>query len=122
MSHPTSEDDHVIRLLSLEDADLRTDRATLKRLQDWRLARTEIPTDVLRERVANFLASMREVIATPPDAYGDYSLDQIQVSAEVSAKGQLSLLGSGGELSGKAGLTFTFNRRPADPDTARPPV
>jgi hypothetical protein len=120
MSPPTSDDDHVIRLLALEDAEARTDRATLKRLEEWRLARTQIPTDLFRQRVANFLASMREVITALPDAYGDYSLDQIQISAEVSAKGQLSLLGSGGELSGRAGLTFTFNRLPPDPDAARP--
>src|SRR5207249_2394709 len=101
----------VIRLLALEDSESgRVDRS-LKRPQDWRYGRAEIPVDLFRERVSNFLESMRQVIAELPYAYGGYQLDQVTVSVEVSAKGQVSLLGSGGELAGKAGLTFTFTKR-----------
>ena len=51
---------------------------------------------------------MGSVLDGVPAAMGDYRLEQVQISAEVSAKGQLSLLGTGGELAGKSGLTFTF--------------
>ena len=36
--------------------------------------------------------------------------ETVSVTAEVSAKGKVSLLGSGGELGGKGGITFTFKR------------
>jgi hypothetical protein len=36
----------------------------------------------------------------------------VTFSAEVSAVGTVSLLGSDGELAGKAGLTVTFTREP----------
>jgi hypothetical protein len=102
----------VVSVLGLEDTEPgRPDRWTLKRSEDWRLGRVEMPVDVLKSRVSRFLDSMREVITDLPAAFGRYELDQVTISAEVSAKGQISLLGSGGELAGKSGLTFTFTRR-----------
>jgi hypothetical protein len=38
----------------------------------------------------------------------DYSLEDITVSAEVSATGRLSILGTGG---GSGGFSFTFKKR-----------
>jgi hypothetical protein len=102
----------VVRILGLEDGE-RTDRS-LKRMGDWRVGRSEVPVDVFRQRVTEFLDSMRHTISVLPSVCGDYELNEVTVSAEVSAKGQVSLLGSGGELAGKAGLTFTFTRKPAD--------
>jgi hypothetical protein len=106
----------TISILGLEDSEPgRPDRWTLKRPDDWRLGRAEVPLEIFRQRVTGFVDSMREVITGLPEAFGKYQLDQVTVSAEVSAKGQVSLLGSGGELAGKSGLTFTFTRQ-ADVD------
>lgn len=106
----------TISILGLEDSEPgRPDRWTLKRPDDWRLGRAEVPLDTFRQRVTGFVDSMRDVITGIPEALGKYQLDQVTVSAEVSAKGQISLLGSGGELAGKSGLTFTFTRQ-ADSD------
>jgi hypothetical protein len=102
----------VVRVLGLEDGE-RTDRS-LKRFGDWRVGRSEVPVDVFRQRVTDFLDSMRHTIADLPSVCGGYELNEVTVSAEVSAKGQVSLLGSGGELAGKAGLTFTFTLKPSD--------
>jgi hypothetical protein len=69
-----------------------------------------VPVEEFRQRVNDFLDSIRHIITDLPDNWGRYELDEITVSAEISAKGHVSLLGSGGELAGKAGLTFTFTR------------
>ena len=101
----------TISILGLEDSEPgRPDRWTLKRPDDWRVGRAEVPVETFRKRVNGFVDSMRDVITGIPDALGQYQLDQVTVSVEVSAKGQISLLGSGGELAGKSGLTFTFTR------------
>jgi len=55
--------------------------------------------------------SMRHVITGLPHAFGSYALDGITLSAEVSARGRVSLLGSGGEVAGNAGITFKFTKR-----------
>ncbi|GAA2632989.1 Pepco domain-containing protein [Paractinoplanes durhamensis] len=99
----------VVRIFGLDDGDAgRVDRRPFQRADDLRLGWGEVPVDKLRQRVGEFLTSMRAVLADVPAGIGEYRLDQVQISAEVSAKGQISLLGTGGELAGKAGLTFTF--------------
>jgi hypothetical protein len=99
----------VIRVFGLEDSEAaRIDRRPFQRRDDLRLGWGEVPVAKLRKRVETFLANMHEVLADLPDKIGEYHLEQVQVSAEVSAKGQVSLLGTGGELAGKSGLTFTF--------------
>ena len=102
-------DQNVVRIFGLEDtADGRTDRRLFQRADDLRVGWGEVPVDRLKERVATFLVSMREVLADLPQPDDGFTLEQIQVTAEISTKGQVSLLGTGGELAGKAGLTFTF--------------
>lgn len=107
----------VVRVLGLEDSE-RTDRALgFKKPEEWKLGRSEIPVDTFRHRVTEFLDSMREVVSSLPTNYGGYRLDQVTFNAEISAKGQISLLGSGGEVAGKAGLSFTFNRSVDEPSS-----
>ncbi|WP_030208240.1 hypothetical protein [Streptomyces sp. NRRL S-87] len=98
----------VVRVIGLEDGD---DRSLFRRSQEWRLGRAEVPLEVFQERVTGFLDSMRSVIGALPAHCGDFELNEVTISAEVSAKGQVSLLGSGGELAGSSSLTFTFTRR-----------
>ncbi|MGC2998442.1 Pepco domain-containing protein [Streptomyces sp. G35A] len=111
----------TISVFGLEDTDQgRTDRLSFRRLEEWRAARTDIPAEVLQTRLHDFVATMRGVLASLPQQAGEFRLDEVSFSAEVSAKGTVSLLGSGGELSGQAGITFTFTRRaePASQDPA----
>lgn len=119
MTNPGAENpgrSRSIRVLGIEDADAdRPDRSLLHRAGEMRYGRSEIPVEALRSRVAEFLDSMREVLGQVPATIGEFHLDQVQISAEVSAKGHISLLGAGGELAGKGGLTFTFRRGAAGP-------
>lgn len=109
----------VVRILGLEDND---ERALFRRSQDWRLGRSQVPADVFRQRVTDFLDTLRPVLASLPEGYGAFELNDVTVSAEVSAKGQLSLLGAGGELTGTSSMTFTFTRKSAPPpDSPRGP-
>ncbi|GAA1414530.1 hypothetical protein GCM10009601_02500 [Streptomyces thermospinosisporus] len=106
----------TISVLGLEDTGQgRTDRLSLRRLDEWRAARTEIPAAELQSRLHDFVATMRDVLASLPRKAGEFQLDEVSFSAEISAKGTVSLLGSGGELAGQAGITFTFTRRPEGP-------
>jgi len=95
-------------------ADVESDRGVLQRLGELRYGRAQIPVELLQQRVTEFLQSMGEVLEKVPAAMSGFELDQVQVTAELSAKGTVSLLGAGGELAGKGGLVFTFKRRPAD--------
>ncbi|MFI6086059.1 hypothetical protein ACIBBB_34845 [Streptomyces sp. NPDC051217] len=110
-SQPTPDTPRTISVLGLEDTDQgRTDRMALRRLEEWRAARTEISAEELQSRLGDFVATMRGVIASLSQEAGEFQLNEVTFSAEVSAKGTVSLLGSGGELAGQAGITFTFTR------------
>ncbi|ATE54222.1 Pepco domain-containing protein [Actinosynnema pretiosum] len=106
----TEDNESTIRLLGLEEPEPGRAERSGRRREEFRYERSEIPVEVFRRRVEEFLGSVREVVAGLSATAGDYHLDQVQVSVEISAKGQLSLLGTGGELAGKGGMVFTFKR------------
>jgi hypothetical protein len=72
--------------------------------------RTEIKADVLAARLKEFLDTMNNVMKDVPENLGTYKVDAMTLSVEVSAKGTVSLVGTGVELAGKGGLTFTLKR------------
>ncbi|KPQ32875.1 MAG: hypothetical protein HLUCCA11_20415 [Phormidesmis priestleyi Ana] len=81
---------------------------------------------VTRQRVsvdANQLKSQLQALVTTVNALFDpaepnsiaqpahgLQLDEITLAVQVNAKGQLSILGTGGELSGSGGITLKFVR------------
>lgn len=72
----------------------------------------ELKIEVLSENVSIFMGQVESILEKTPKSVGRYQLDEITVSAEISAKGQLVLLGTGGELGATGGLTFKFKRTP----------
>jgi len=73
--------------------------------------RTDIRADDLAARLKEFLDRMDNVVKEIPENVGTYKIDAVTLSVEVSAKGTVSLVGTGVELGGKGGLTFTLKRR-----------
>jgi hypothetical protein len=80
------------------------------------ISRKPLPTEHLRQELADFSAKLEVIFGAIPHALGELYLDTITVSAEISAKGTISLLGvGGGEVAGKGGISFTLKRRPNEP-------
>jgi len=86
------------------------DRSLFSRGSDMRYGRGSIDPAELQERLTNFLHSMRDVIDGVPGMLGSFQITSVTLTAEVTAKGSVSLLGTGGEVAGKGGLTFTLQR------------
>jgi hypothetical protein len=97
-----------IGILGREDS---ADRSLFSRAQDMRLGRGEITSIDLQRRLENFLYAMRQVIGGLPDQMGTWQMSTVTLTAEITAKGSVNLLGTGAELSGKGGLTFTFIKK-----------
>jgi hypothetical protein len=122
------ENGRTITVFGLEDVGKsHADRSLFWRPEEMRFGRGEVPARVLRRRVKDFIASMADVLDGLSIPIGEFSLEQVTIAAEVSAKGRVSLLGSGGEAGGKTGLTLTFSRNgavkmcPADESTGEEP-
>jgi hypothetical protein len=86
------------------------DRSRFFRPDEARLGRQRVPTAQLKDNVAAFVQNMGDAIEGVPARLAGFSIESIQLSAEISATGKVSLLGNGGELTGKGGITFTLTR------------
>ena len=76
----------------------------------WIRSRKKVETEDLKKEVNQFMEDMQEIIDSVPESKGGFHLDTIEIHADVSAKGKLSLLGSGGEIGGAAGIKFVLRR------------
>ncbi len=116
--------DRTIRIFGAEDSDRggAVDRGVFKRSAENRYGRAEVPVSLLKERLREFLEGVGELLSDLPLPSARYELSEVELSVEVSAKGQLSLLGTGGEVGGQSGLTLRLTRLPegAQDDPQRP--
>lgn len=99
----------VLTIVGYDDdaeVDRDRDRGFLKK----QLVRRVVDVDQLEHEVKSFLAAMERIIGKLDQQVGKYQMDSITVSAEVNAHGKVSLLGSGGEIGAKGGMSFTFKR------------
>lgn len=75
--------------------------------------RVQINADDLKREIGNLLAVVGDVFDQARSEVG-LSLEEVELSIEVSSEGQISILGSGGKISGTGGIKLSFKRqRPA---------
>ncbi len=107
-----SDEASTINVIGIDDE--QADRSLWSR-DSAELTRRPVPADRLRQELADFTSKLDVMLGAIPEAVGQLCLDTITVSAEISAKGSISLVGiGGGELAGKGGISFTLKRRPAE--------
>ena len=101
---------NTIALFAREDTE-ETRSSFAQKVEEIRFRAGTISTVELQQRLKSFLDQIGDVLQQLPQGLGDFELDAICISVEVSATGKVSLLGSGIETVGKGGLTFTLKRR-----------
>ena len=69
-----------------------------------------VAVDQVREHFVRFMDSLKAIIDVEVPAVGDYTLDEIQFSAEITANGEFKLVGTGVGLEATSGVTFTLRR------------
>jgi hypothetical protein len=72
--------------------------------------RVQISAEDLRREIGNLLAVVGEVFDQARPEAG-LSLEDVELSIEISSEGQISILGSGGKISGTGGIKLTFKRQ-----------
>jgi|ERR1700722_20104892 hypothetical protein len=71
--------------------------------------RVQISADQLKQQIGNLITVVADVFDQSRGETG-LSLEQVELSIEVSSEGQVSILGSGGKLEGKGGIKLSFKR------------
>jgi hypothetical protein len=69
-----------------------------------------IRAEELAVNVNLFLDQMGSVVAKTPEAVGNFRLAEIEITAEITGKGQVVLWGIGGEAGASGGIKFVFKR------------
>ncbi len=72
---------------------------------------TKLKLEELSNSLDTFLDQMNKLLANVPNELGDFDFSELEVHADVSSKGSISLLGTGGEVGVAGGLKFVFRRK-----------
>src|SRR6266516_2715874 len=109
MSQDNEDGAHATETISIIGKEDEDTRSKMIKLSDYLYDQNDVPVDTLQERFHKFLVSMQKVVKNAPDDFGEFKLDSVSLTAEVSAKGSISLIG-GAELGGKGGITITLKK------------
>jgi hypothetical protein len=79
------------------------------------LARTSngaraLDVSVLRENVKQFLSILEQLLPEQMATVGDFRLEEVEVSAEITGEGSLMLLGTGVRATALGGIKFVLKR------------
>jgi hypothetical protein len=87
------------------------DRGPLGKVKDWLYSQEEVSIEKIRSELSDFLTGMQQILDGLPDRMAGYELESIDVSVEISSKGNLSLIAVGGELGGTGGLILHLKKK-----------
>jgi len=71
---------------------------------------TKLKVQELSAHVNLFLNQMNSILEKTPQTLGQFRFEEFEVQAEITAKGSLALLGTGGEAGATGGVKFLFRR------------
>ena len=69
-----------------------------------------LKVEVLAENIKLFIGQMGTILERTPEKLGKFNFEELEVHAEVTGKGTISLFGTGGEVGATGGLRFVFRR------------
>lgn len=75
---------------------------------------SEISIEELSLNINVFIEQMSTILEKTPEKLGKFKLEELEIHTEISAKGTLSILGTGGEIGANGGLKFVFRRSSAE--------
>ena len=75
-----------------------------------------LKVDELSVNINLFIEQMGDLLEKTPEKLGKFNFEEFEVYAEVTGKGTLAILGTGGELGATGGLRFVFRRSTTSSD------
>ena len=73
--------------------------------------RSRLSADDLKQNMGEFLDVVEEVFEKAQKARSGMRLEGVELLVEINGKGQVSLLGTGGEVGAKGSIKLTFKRK-----------
>lgn len=72
----------------------------------------QLKVEELALNVNLLLEQIGSILEKAPENVGKFHFDEFEVFAEITGKGSLAILGTGGEIGATGGLRFVFRRTP----------
>jgi hypothetical protein len=73
--------------------------------------RHQVSAQTLQQNMTEFLSVVESAFEKAEQSQVKMQLEEVELVVEVNANGQVSLLGTGGELGGKGAITLKFKRK-----------
>jgi hypothetical protein len=73
--------------------------------------RHQVSAQTLQQNMTEFLSVVESAFEKAEQSQVKMQLEEVELVVEVNGKGQVSLLGTGGELGGKGAITLKFKRK-----------
>ena len=73
--------------------------------------RHQVSAQTLQKHMSEFLVVVESAFEKAEQSQAKMQLEEVELVVEVNGKGQVSLLGTGGELGGKGAITLKFKRK-----------
>lgn len=90
----------------------RQDLETLGLIQLNILEHQKVPVSRIADQMNGVIDGLKSILDKLPTVLGNFHLTEMTVALEISAKGSVSVLGTGGEAAGKGGVTLKLTRKP----------
>ncbi len=75
--------------------------------------RHQVSAQTLQQNMTEFLSVVESAFEKAEQSQAKMQLEEVELVVGVDGKGQVSLLGTGGEVGGKGAITLKFKRKPS---------
>ena len=76
----------------------------------FHIKKSTVTVDQFQTHLIDFLNNIQTVLSNCNTEFKGFKMDTVQVSAEISAEGQIGFMGTHVGVGGKGGITFGFKR------------
>lgn len=70
-----------------------------------------VNVSTLRENMGQFFDQLQEMLASGKGKIGEFEISQVEVSAQITAGGEVCILGSGMKAEAQGGIKFVLKRK-----------
>jgi hypothetical protein len=72
----------------------------------------QLKVEDLSVNINLFIEQLGSILEKTPEKLGKFHFDELEIHADITAKGTIAVLGTGGEVGATGGLKFVFHRLP----------
>ena len=70
-----------------------------------------VSVSALKQNMKQFFDQLQEILDSGREKIGQFEIDQVEISAQITAGGEVCLLGSGVKVGAQGGIKFVLKRK-----------